>query len=118
MKRIKLSWLLLLLVLTGLWLLADTLAPTPLTYFSFRTVLVQLTGVIAMGAMSVAMLLAIRPRWLEPHLDGLDKMYRFHKWLGITALVAAIIHWWWVTISGHVKSGLGPALASRRSSRA
>ncbi|MEO8120107.1 MAG: ferric reductase-like transmembrane domain-containing protein [Rhodoferax sp.] len=97
MKRIKVSWLLLLLALSGLWLLADTLAPTPLTYFSFRTVLVQLTGVIAMGAMSVAMLLAIRPKWLEPHLDGLDKMYRLHKWLGITALVAAIIHWWWVT---------------------
>jgi len=97
MKRIKLSLLLLLLALTGLWLLADTLAPTPFTYFAFRTVLVQLTGVIAMGAMSVAMLLAIRPRWLEPHLDGLDKMYRLHKWLGITALVAAIVHWWWVT---------------------
>jgi len=97
MKRIKLSWLLLLLALTGLWLLADTLVPTPLTYFAFRTVLVQFTGVIAMGAMSVAMLLAIRPKWLEPHLDGLDKMYRLHKWLGITALVAALVHWWWVT---------------------
>ena len=43
------------------------------------------------------MLLAIRPTWLEPHLYGLDKMYRLHKWLGITALVAAVIHWWWAT---------------------
>lgn len=97
MKRIKLSWLLLLLALSGLWLLADTLMPVPLTYFSFRTVLIQFTGVIAIGAMSVAMLLAIRPKWLEPHLHGLDKMYRLHKWLGITALVAAAVHWWWVT---------------------
>jgi predicted ferric reductase len=55
--------------------------------------LIQFTGVIATGAMSVAMLLAIRPTWLEPHLYGLDKMYRLHKWLGITALVAAVIHW-------------------------
>ena len=95
MKRIKLSWLLLLLALGGLWLLVDTLLPVPLTYFSFRTVLIQFAGVIAIGVMSVAMLLAIRPKWLEPHLSGLDKMYRLHKWLGITALVAAVIHWWW-----------------------
>lgn len=95
MKRIKLSWLLILLTLTGLWLLADTLIPVPLTYFSFRTVLIPFTGVIAIAAMSVAMLLAIRPKWLEPHLYGLDNMYRLHKWLGITALVAAVIHWWW-----------------------
>ena len=91
MKRIKLGWLLILLTLTGLWSLADTLIPVPLTYFSFRTVLVQFTGVIAIGVMSVAMLLAIRPKWLEPHLHGLDKMYRLHKWLGTTALVAAVI---------------------------
>ena len=62
MKRIKLSWLLILLTLTGLWLLADTLIPVPLTYFSFRTVLIHFTGAIAIGAMSVAMLLAIRPK--------------------------------------------------------
>lgn len=95
MKRIKWSWLLQLLALSSLWLLADTLIPAPLTYFSFRTVLVQFTGVIVIGAMSVAMLLAIRPKWLEPHLGGLDKMYRLHKWLGITALIGGIIHWWW-----------------------
>ncbi|MEC4748499.1 ferric reductase-like transmembrane domain-containing protein [Methylomicrobium sp. Wu6] len=95
MKRIKWSISALLLVLTSLWLLADTLAPTPFTYFSFRTVLIQFTGVISMGAMSVAMLLAVRPKWLEPYLGGLDKMYRLHKWLGITGLAVSIIHWWW-----------------------
>ncbi|MDE2400543.1 MAG: ferric reductase-like transmembrane domain-containing protein [Burkholderiales bacterium] len=95
MKRIKFSFIALLLLLTALWLAADTLAPSPFTYFSFRTVFMQYSGVIAIGAMSVAMVLALRPKWLEPHLDGLDKMYRLHKWLGITALVVAIIHWWW-----------------------
>jgi predicted ferric reductase len=44
--------------------------------------------------MSLAMLLALRPRWLEPRLDGLDKVYRLHKWLGITALVVSVLHWW------------------------
>lgn len=80
---------------TGLWLLADTFAPQPLNYFTFRAVFMQYTGVIAIGAMSLAMLLALRPRALEARLDGLDKVYRLHKWLGITALVVSLLHWWW-----------------------
>lgn len=95
MKCIQFSLLAILLVLTALWLAADTLLPEPFTYFSFRTVFVQYSGVMAIGAMSVAMLLALRLKWLEPYLDGLDKMYRLHKWLGITALVVATVHWWW-----------------------
>jgi predicted ferric reductase len=94
MNRIKLFLAALLAVLAGAWLLADTLIPSPFGYFPFRSVFVQLSGVIAIGAMSVALLLALRPRWLEPHLDGLDKLYRLHKWLGITALVASTAHWW------------------------
>jgi predicted ferric reductase len=95
MSAIKLGFAALLLGLTGLWLLADSLAPQPFTYFSFRAAIVQLTGIIAIGAMGAATILALRPRWLERHLDGLDKMYRLHKWLGIAGLVAAIVHWWW-----------------------
>jgi len=57
--------------------------------------MVQLTGIIAIGCMSMAMVLALRPRWLELRLGGLDKMYRLHKWLGITALVVGIVHWLW-----------------------
>lgn len=95
MTRIKVSLLAVLLVLTALWLASDTLLPEPFTYFSFRTIFMQYSGVIGIGLMSVAMLLALRPKWLEPHLDGLDKMYRLHKWMGIAALVVAIVHWWW-----------------------
>lgn len=95
MKRIKISLVALLLLLTALWLGADTLVPTPFTYFSFRAVFVQYSGVLGIGLMSIAMLLALRPTWLEPHLDGLDKMYRLHKWLGISALVVSVLHWWW-----------------------
>jgi predicted ferric reductase len=97
MTKIKLSLGWFLLALTVSWLLADTLIPQPFTYFSFRTVFVQYTGVIAIGVMSVAMLLAVRPVLIERPLNGLDKMYRLHKWLGITALVFAVIHWWFVT---------------------
>lgn len=95
MKNINLGFWGLMLALTALWLLADTLLPDPLTYFSFRAVFVQYTGVIAFGAMSVAMMLALRPKSLERPLNGLDKMYRLHKWLGIAALVVAVLHWWW-----------------------
>lgn len=95
MKSIKYTYLIFLVFLTALWLAADTLVPEPLTYFAFRSVFIQYSGVIAIGVMSLATFLAMRPKWLEPHLKGLDKMYRLHKWLGITALVVAVLHWWW-----------------------
>ena len=95
MKPIRVAFAAFFLLLTALWLLADTLAPSPFTYFSFRSVFVQYTGVLAIGAMSFAMVLAARPKWMEPWLDGLDKMYRLHKWLGISALVVGLVHWWW-----------------------
>ena len=94
-KTIKYCLWGLLLSLSGLWLLADTLLPQPFTYFALRAQLMQYTGVLAIGAMSAAILLAARPQWLEPHLHGLDKMYRLHKWLGIGALVVSVVHWWW-----------------------
>ena len=95
MKRMTWVFWGFLATLTGLWLLADTLLPAQRGYFDFRTVWVQYTGVIAMGVMSLAMLLAVRPVWLESHLDGLDKMYRLHKWLGIGALAVGTVHWLW-----------------------
>jgi predicted ferric reductase len=94
MKRITNFFIALLVILTGLWLIADSLVPSPFTYFSFRTVFIQYSGVIGIAVMSVAMLLALRLKGLEPYLGGLDKMYRLHKWLGITALVVTVLHWW------------------------
>lgn len=95
MKRIKRFLVGSFAVVTVVWLMADTPWPQPASYFAFRTVFMQYSGVLAIGAMSLAMMLALRPRWLEPRLDGLDKMYRLHKWLGIAALVVSLMHWWW-----------------------
>lgn len=95
MRPIKIALFALLAGLTLLWWLADSFFPQPFGYFPLRDVLVQYSGVIAMGAMSVAMVLAVRPKVIEPALGGLDKMYRLHKWLGITALVFGVIHWLW-----------------------
>jgi len=95
MKRIAWTFWVFLLVLSVLWLLADTLWPAQRDYFAFRTVWVQYSGVLAIGVMSLAMVLATRPMWLEPRLGGLDKLYRLHKWLGIAALATATVHWLW-----------------------
>jgi predicted ferric reductase len=74
---------------------ADGILYVEYEFFPFRASLVNYTGILAIGAMSVAMILATRPVFLEPWLGGLDKMYRLHKWLGIGALVLAITHWLW-----------------------
>lgn len=82
-------------VLVLLWLIAEPSVFQSAAFFALRGAMVQLSGILAIGCMSVAMILALRPRWPESWLGGLDKMYRLHKWLGITALVIAIIHWLW-----------------------
>ena len=95
MRPIKLTLWSMLALLSALWLLAEPQVFQPANFFALRGSMVQVSGVIAMGAMSVAMILALRPRWPERWLGGLDKMYRLHKWLGITALVVSVVHWLW-----------------------
>jgi predicted ferric reductase len=65
-KNIKLAFIALVAGLTGLWFLADTFVSMPFSFFSSRFAMVQYTGVMAVGAMSAAVLLALRPKWLEP----------------------------------------------------
>ncbi|OQW89032.1 MAG: ferric reductase [Rhodoferax ferrireducens] len=94
MNHIKIFFWAFLIGLTGLWWLTDTPTLASLTTVaSWRGMLMQVTGVLAMGVMSVAMILSSRPVLFEPYLGGLDKMYRLHKWLGIAALVLAVSHW-------------------------
>lgn len=49
-------------------------------------------GSVSLVAMSQCLLLAARPRFLEPAFGGLDRMYYVHKWLGIAALGAMVLH--------------------------
>jgi predicted ferric reductase len=95
MQNIKRAFWAMLVVLAGLWLVAEPSVFQSATFFGLRRAMMQLTGIVAIGCMSVAMMLALRPRWPESWLGGLDKMYRLHKWLGIAALVVAVIHWLW-----------------------
>lgn len=94
MSPIKRFLWIFLLALSALWWLTDTTEWAALPhFFAWRAVLMQYSGVLGIGVMSVAMGLALRPVWLEPSLGGLDKMYRLHKWLGIAGLVLAVSHW-------------------------
>lgn len=58
-----------------------------------RQELLYLSGVLAIGLMSVAMYLATRPLWLETPLGGMDRVYRTHKWAGILGGSFALAHW-------------------------
>ena len=96
MSRIKLVFWVGLVGLTGLWLLAASGVFAVPHVFALRAFMLQYTGLLAFAMMSVAMILSLRLRWVERRLDGLDKAYRLHKWLGIGGLVLSITHWLWV----------------------
>jgi predicted ferric reductase len=68
-------------------------APASITAWSVRQETLHLTGLWSFSLMSLAMLLATRPAWLERPLGGMDRIYRTHKWAGILAIGLAALHW-------------------------
>lgn len=93
MNRIRLAWLTVFAVLTVVyWISLNAVELTP-ELWALRKSLLYYSGIIAIGMMSVGMILAMRLQWIESLLGGLDKHYRLHKWLGISAVIAAVIHW-------------------------
>lgn len=93
MKNIKIALWGIPALLTILWIAATLPFPETLNFLTIRNLAVQYSGVIATAVMSIGMILALRLNWLEGWLNGLDKSYRLHKWLGILALVASVLHW-------------------------
>lgn len=100
MKTIRITLWATLLGLSFLWVAANLPLPETLNFIAARNLLVQYSGVLSIGAMSVAMILAVRSPWVDRWLNGLDKSYRLHKWLGISALVTAVAHWIFVSGPG------------------
>ena len=95
-KNIKIGFVLLLSILAILWSVTTLTLPNaawPTNFLGWRALYMQFSGILAIGVMSVAMILAVRPVIFESYLDGLDKMYRLHKWLGISALIIGVSHW-------------------------
>lgn len=99
MQRIRLAFVTLFVTVTLLWVTAAGVIATDYSRFwPLRADMVHYSGALAIAAMSAAIYLASRPLWLERLLDGLDKSYRLHKWLGIAALVASVVHWGWAQV--------------------
>jgi len=93
MNRIRITWLVVFAVLTAVYW--GSLNAVELTFepWALRKSLLYYSGIIAIGMMSVGMILAMRLTVIESLLGGLDKHYRLHKWLGISAVIAAVVHW-------------------------
>ncbi len=93
MKTILASFISLIALAWG-W---EILSPQHLTAGSLPWTLRQeglyLTGLWSIALMSLAMVLATRPTWLEKPLGGMDRIYRLHKWSGILAVGFAAMHW-------------------------
>jgi len=93
MRKLKIIFTTLLLALTLLWFQADYAGSLPATFVAARDAVIQYFGVIAYWMMSLAVILAARPRVGEAVMGGLDRVYRVHKWLGVTGLIFALLHW-------------------------
>lgn len=61
--------------------------------WAIRQEALYLSGLLSISLMSLTVLLAARPTWLEGPLGGMDRMYRTHKWAGILAVGFAVLHW-------------------------
>jgi len=90
--RLRLVFVAIALVLSALWL-PTVPAGGFAGFWPARHELIYLSGVLAIGFMAVAVMLAARPVQIEPLLGGLDKFYRLHKWLGIGATIVGVGHW-------------------------
>lgn len=75
------------------WLLPVMALVPDWSAWVWRKELIYWTGLASFLLMTLVMLLAARPRWLEKPLGGLDKMYHLHKWAGISAVGLAVAHY-------------------------
>lgn len=93
MVRIKLTWLLLLGIPSILYWLSLNPIELTLAPWALRKSLLYFSGIVAITMMSAGVVLAMRLQSLERWIGGLDKHYRLHKWLGVTGVIAAVVHW-------------------------
>jgi predicted ferric reductase len=93
MKSIHYAFIAILTTSLALWLGTEHVLSTPLQFWPLRKTIIYGSGIIATIAMSFSTLLAIRHFFSDSFLDGLDKRYKLHKWLGIAGFIAAVTHW-------------------------
>ncbi|MEI7432269.1 MAG: ferric reductase-like transmembrane domain-containing protein [Betaproteobacteria bacterium] len=100
----------LLALVSSLWfidLASPTFPPNTELLWIVRQEAMYLTGLLSITLMSLSMLLATRPGWLEKPFGGLDRIYRMHKWSGILAISFAAAHWLAELSGDIIKSMIG-----------
>ncbi|MFT6914674.1 MAG: putative ferric reductase [Motiliproteus sp.] len=97
MKNLRLSTTLAIItagiILAWAWSRSLNTAPTASLPWEIYTGAFYLSGLLAIGLMSVTLMLSTRPAWLETPFKGLDQLYRLHRWTGMLAVVFAVLHW-------------------------
>ena len=93
MKRITWIFFALLATSTFIYWMSLTDIERTIEPWALRKSLLYYTGIMSFVAMTVGVILAMRLRIIETWVGGLDKHYRLHKWLGITAALFAFLHW-------------------------
>ena len=113
--QVRIAWGIWWLGLTLAWAAAAApwqgmaAASEPAFWWQLRQHALYLSGIWSIGMMSLVMLLSLRQRWMERPLGGMDQVYRLHKWAGIAAAVAAVLHWGAKESSGLIKGMVGTA---------
>ena len=107
MKTLLASLLALVTAVWGWDVIQTAIPPDVHPLWFVRQEALYLSGLLAIALMSLVMLLATRPTWLESPLGGMDRIYRTHKWAGILAVSFAAVHWL-VELGGDIlKSTIG-----------
>ncbi|MGY0615441.1 ferredoxin reductase family protein [Vibrio sp. FJH11] len=109
--------------LSLLWFMSEPELLSSTQFFYWRSALIQYSGVVSLALMSIAIVLALRLPVIEQWVNGMDKAYRVHKWLGISGVSLGVVHWLlyqvpkWLVQSGVLDkpvkhTGAGPAGAN------
>ena len=107
MKTLLASLLALVTTVWG-WDVLNTVSPPGVQPLWFaRQEALHLSGLLSIALLSLVMLLATRPAWLETPLGGMDRVYRTHKWAGVLAISFAALHWLIEMSSDILKSTIG-----------
>ena len=93
MKILITSFLTIIAVAWGWEVLAPDHVSAGSLPWAVRQNILFLTGLLSVSLMSLAMILATRPIWLEKPLGGMDRIYRLHKCSGILTVGFAALHW-------------------------
>lgn len=102
MTRIRLAVPVVFISTVILWLIAGGANFDVADFWQWRSAVLYLSGLLAIIPMILGVILATRWEWLNRSFNGLDKSYRLHKWLGIMALVFAVVHWLAIEAKGFV----------------